>query len=148
MRHRLVSFLLVALAFLFLLPPMEFSFIHHEVWSGGVFMVSGKTGVQFSSPGWAVYNLTCNGKMGRVVVRDDFTGKVLLNASVFGHGQFVVTLPHAGDYSVQAGARNTSLTCVGQVWEPYPTRRVQSISYVGSSVFLFLFALALWRWWR
>ena len=148
MKHRLVSVLLVALAFLFLLPPLEFSFIHHEVWPGGVFPVSRNAGMQFSSPGWAVYNLTCNGKADRVMVKDDFTGKVLLNASVLGHWQFTVILPHAGDYSVQAAADNTSLTCVGQVWEPYATKRVQDLSYIGSSVFIILFALTLWRWWK
>jgi len=131
---------------LFLLPTIEFTLIHGTVWPGGVFQVSGSAGSQFSSPGWAAYNLTCNGRMGRVLVKDDITGKVILNATVPGQGRFVVVLPHAGDYSVQA-VGNTSLTCTAQVWKPYATRRLRDVSYIGSSVFLLLFALALWRWW-
>ena len=146
MKHRLLSFLMLSLAVLFLLPPMEFAFIHGTVWPGGVFHVAGKSGAQFNSPGWAVYNLTCNGRMGKILVRDDATGRALLNASVLGHGQFVIVLPHAGDYSVQTAADNTSLVCSDQVWNPYATRRVQDVSYTGSSAFLLLFALALWRW--
>ncbi len=146
MKHRLLSFLTAALAILLLLPPLGFSFIHGAIWPGGFFQVSGSAGSQFSSPGWAAYNLTCNSRMGRVLVKDDITGKALLNASVLGHAQFVIALPHAGDYSVHA-VGNTSLVCTAQIWKPYATRRVQDASYIGSSAFLLLFAFLLWRWW-
>ncbi|NJF25495.1 hypothetical protein [Thermococcus sp. Bubb.Bath] len=146
MRHRFLSFLLLSVGFLFLIPVVEFSFVHHAVWPGGIYSVDGTGGSQFSSPGWALLNLTCNGRIGRVVVTDDITGKTLLNASVHGHGQFVVVLPHAGDYSDYGDGSNTSITCTDQLWSPYATKRVQETSYLGSSMFFLLFALAVWRW--
>jgi len=146
MRHRLIVSLVLVIGVLFLIPVIEFSQIHKTVWPGGVYPISGKGGTQFNSPGWAVLNLTCNGKGGQVIVEDDIEGRVLLNATVVGHAQFEVVLPHAGDYSVYSSNSNESLVCTDQVWKPYATRTVQNVSYLGSSLMFLMSALLLWRW--
>ncbi|WP_456423103.1 hypothetical protein [Thermococcus sp.] len=144
MRHRLIVSLVFVLGVLFLIPVIEFSQIHKTVWPGGVYPVSGNRGVQFNSPGWAVLNLTCNGKGGRVIVEDDIEERVLLNATVVGHAQFEVVLPHAGDYGIYGSNPNESLVCTDQVWKPYTTRTVQNVSYIGSSMMFLILALLLW----
>ncbi|NJE55035.1 hypothetical protein [Thermococcus sp. 21S9] len=143
MRHRMIVSLVFVLGILFLLPVIEFSQIHKTVWPGGVYPVSGNRGAQFNSPGWAVLNLTCNGKSGRVVVEDDVTGRVLLNSTVLGHAQFEIVLPHAGDYSIYGSNSNESLVCTDQVWKPYATTTVQDVSYLGSSAMFLLFVILL-----
>ncbi|WP_099210076.1 hypothetical protein [Thermococcus henrietii] len=147
MRHRLVLSILIILGFVFLLPVLEFGAIHGAVWPGGVYTVSQTEGSQFSSPGWAVLNLTCNGRTGRVLVMDDTMGRPILNATVFGHGNFEVVIPHAGDYSVFSMSNGT-LVCTDRLWCPHPTERVQNVSYLASSTCFALSAFLLWRWWH
>ncbi len=100
--------------------------------------------IAFSSPGWLVLNLSCNGN-GDITVENTMSKRIVFKRGLHGHFTTRVLIPEEGDYILYT---NGSAMCLAHFRGVYPTTRVQDVYYLMGGFSAFLLAFLLWKWWR